>query len=238
MEIKLSNRLAAVANLVLPGKAAADIGTDHAYLAVYLVINGICPVVVASDRVRGPLASASQLVDLLSLNKQIQVRLGEGLEVLSPGEVETICVAGMGGYTMREILEASPQVLESSRRLVLQPQSNIPVLRKFLMESGWRLVKEEIAYDHGFYYEILAAEKGEMTLNEVELEFGPLLVSQPHPLLKSYLILKRADLTSLATGLMANKGQGVAKRLEELSAAMERIDKVLAALPDQEEERP
>lgn len=238
MEIKLSNRLAAVAGLVLPGKAAADIGTDHAYLAVYLIVNGVCPVVVATDRVRGPLASASQLVDLLSLNKQISVRLGEGLTIIEPGEVQTVCIAGMGGYTIRDILVNSPAVVAGVERLVLQPQSNISVLRRYLCENGWKLVEEDIVYDSGFYYEVLAVEKGRMELSEIELEFGPLLMSKSHPLLRPYLSLKKMDLVSLITELQLSnsKGEGIEKRLEELMQTSERIDNILNILPEESED--
>ena len=83
MLVKLDDRLKAVADLVLPGKTAADIGTDHNYLPVFLVQNNICEHVIASDRADGPYRNAASLVKRLALEDKIKVRLGEGLEVLN-----------------------------------------------------------------------------------------------------------------------------------------------------------
>lgn len=231
MQIKLSNRLLAVSQMVIPGKPTADIGADHGYLAVYLIINGICPSVIATDRVRGPLSAASQLVDLLKLEQQIHIRLGDGLQALHENEVATICVAGMGGLTIKSILENSPDILATTQRLVLQPQSNISVLRRYLAESGWKIVDEDIAHDSGFYYEIMAAEKGEMQLSQDQAEFGPILLQKAHPMLRSYLEQKQEDLISLMAGLSTSVGEAVEARRKELGQAAQRIDHILASLP-------
>lgn len=228
MQIELSHRLDKVAGMVIPGKVAADIGADHAYLAVYLVINKICPRVIATDRVRGPLLSAIQLVELLSLDKYIDIRLGEGLEVLEAGEAATICIAGMGGSTIRSILHASTDVVAQTQRLVLQPQRNIADLRYYLAENGWKIISEEIVMDSGFYYQIMAAEKGQMTLTEEEAEFGPLLLAQNHPLLSSYLKLRIADHNTLIERLRSLDGADIQARIEELSQRVVVMEKLLA----------
>ena len=88
MRIKLSNRLQAVARQIPAGLTVADIGTDHGYLPVYLVVNDIAPRVIAADRGKRPLDSAQQLVSLLSLESQIDIRLGDGLSVLKTAEAE------------------------------------------------------------------------------------------------------------------------------------------------------
>ena len=122
MNIKLSNRLLAVAKQVDKDARVADIGTDHGYLAVYLTINNISDYVIATDRAKGPLTSATQLVELLSLDTKIDTRLGDGLDVLLPGEADTICIAGMGGMTMIDILRSHPEIVGSVKKLILQPQ--------------------------------------------------------------------------------------------------------------------
>jgi len=230
MKIKLSNRLAAVADMVLPGKTAADIGTDHGYLPVYLIIENICPYVIASDRAKAPLESARQLVELLSLSKKIDIRLGEGLEVLTPKEAATICMAGIGGATMRDILLDSKEMLPTIDRLVMQPMRGAAGLRRFLVENGFAIVKEDLAVDDGFYYEIIAAERGEMTLSEDEVDFGPLLLAEKPALLRDYLELKKTDLTRLIDGLAPAKSQEVKNRLEQLNLMVERIEKVMNCL--------
>jgi len=231
MQVKLSNRLASVAKLVLPGRSAADIGTDHGYLAVHLVVSDICPSVIATDYSRGPLEMASQLVGLLSLDRQIDLRLGEGLKVLKPGEATTICIAGMGGFTIRDILIASPDVLAKTQRLVLQPQRNAAALRKYLADNGWKIIAEEIALDSGFYYEIMAAEPGSMSLTDTEAEFGPLLLRQPHPLLEQYLSLKLADMEALIGRLSDKTSPDALERQKVLIESAEHLRQVLAKLP-------
>jgi len=227
MQVKLNARLLSVAKLVLPGKAAADIGTDHSYLPVYLVINGICPAVIATDKARGPYDNACQLVDLLSLSRQIDMRFGEGLKVLQPGEAATITIAGMGGYVIRDILENSPGVVALAERLVLQPQKNAAMLRKYLQDCGWRIVAEDIAFDHGFYYEIIAAEPGSMELTEDQALFGPCLLSQPHPLLPQYLGLKLADMQTLVDQLEGKDGLEAGERRRILNGLIAQIEYIL-----------
>jgi tRNA (adenine22-N1)-methyltransferase len=229
MEIKLNERLQAVAKLVLPGSTAADIGTDHSYLPVYLIINGICPTVIATEKSRGPFANACQLVELLSLNRKIDMRLGLGLTVLKPGEAATITISGMGGYVIRDILEASPEVAAASQRLVLQPQKNVRMLRQYLQQAGWRIVAEDIAFDHGFYYEIIAAEPGIMQLTEDEALFGPCLLSQPHPLLAQYLRLQLFDMQTLLDQLAGKAGKEAEERRAYLLNKVNIIERILAA---------
>lgn len=229
MRIKLNERLLAVAKLVLPGRPAADIGTDHSYLPVYLVVNSICPAVIATEKARGPFDNACQLVELLSLTRQIDMRLGPGLSVLKPGEAATITLAGMGGHVIRDILEGSPEVAAASQRLVVQPQKNVSMLRRFLQQNGWRITAEDIAFDHGFYYEIIAAEPGAMTLSEDEILFGPCLLGQPHPLLPQFLGLQLADMQTLLDQLEGQAGGEARERRAVLKNKVKQIENILAA---------
>lgn len=234
MRIKLSHRLQAVARYVIPGSVVADIGTDHGYLPVYLVVNDVAPRVIATDRGKGPLSAASQLVSLLSLDTQIDLRLGDGLTVLQPGEVDMVCIAGMGGMAIRDILADNMDVARSLKRLVLQPQRNVSAVRHFLVENGWRIVAEDLAEDEGFYYEIIVAEPGEMTITEHEAEFGPLLLANGHPLLKDFLSLRQADLTRLLESMESNNSLEAVRRKEQLRLEIARVAEVIK---EQDEKR-
>ncbi|MCL2817758.1 MAG: class I SAM-dependent methyltransferase [Clostridiales bacterium] len=192
MKLNLSPRLLALAGMALPGKPAADIGTDHGYLPAHLALNKICPFVIATDRAEGPLGAARSLVEFLCLESAVELRLGVGLRVLEPGEAATVFLSGLGGRNIMDILEASPAVWASAERLVLQPQKEAPALRRFFSKNGWRIVEEEIVREGGFFYEIMAAEKGEQALSEKEAEFGPLLPAKRHPLLPALLKDKKA----------------------------------------------
>lgn len=230
MQIKLNGRLLAASRLVLPGLPAADIGADHSYLPVYLVTNNICPLVIATDKASRPIENARQLVDLLSLSHKIPVRRGDGLQAIAPGEAATVVMAGMGGMLIMEMLAASPEVTAKVKRLVLQPQKNIDLLRRWLADNGWRIVAEDIAFDSGFYYVVMAAEPGKMELSEDEAEFGPCLISEPHPLLPQYLGLKLADLRTLCERLEHNDGAEAQRRLEQLDAQARRIEAILTRI--------
>ena len=229
MNIKLSNRLLAVAKQVDKDARVADIGTDHGYLAVYLTINNISDYVIATDRAKGPLTSATQLVELLSLDTKIDTRLGDGLDVLSPGEADTICIAGMGGMTMIDILQSHPEIVGSVKKLILQPQRGASKVRRYLMENGMRITCEDIAEDDGFYYVVIVAEQGEMELTEDEIAFGPYLL-HGHPLYKDMLSLKRRDLEQLLISLSEEQTEELIKRKNQLNAEIAQISRVIEQL--------
>ncbi len=230
MRIKLSNRLQAVARQIPAGLRVADVGTDHGYLPVYLVVNDIAPKVIASDRGKRPLDSARQLISLLSLENQIDVRLGDGLSVLQPDEAEVICLAGMGGVAIKEIISAGLPLAQAAKRLVLQPQRNVPAVRRFLVANGFKIVAEDLAEDDGFYYEIIAVEPGPMELTEQEADFGPLLLRDGHPLFKDFLILKETDLTQLLAAMADNNSKDSLQRKKQLEEEISRIGKLIGSL--------
>jgi tRNA (adenine22-N1)-methyltransferase len=186
--VKLGKRLSAIAAMVLPGSRIADIGTDHAYLPIYLVSQGISPAAVAGDVHKGPYESAKETVTLLNLSYKIAVRFGDGLAVLTPGEADTAVIAGMGGPNIIEILDARPEIVASLSRLILQPMIGSAGVRRWLAENGWRLLDETLVEEEGRLYEIMAAERGEaVPVEPVLYEIGPLLWEQRHPLLKTHL---------------------------------------------------
>ncbi len=230
MRIKLSNRLQAVARQIPAGLRVADVGTDHGYLPVYLVVNDIAPKVIASDRGKRPLDSARQLISLLSLENQIDVRLGDGLSVLQPDEAEVICLAGMGGVAIKEIISAGLPLAQAAKRLVLQPQRNVPAVRRFLVSNGFKIVAEDLAEDDGFYYEIIAVEPGLMELTEQEADFGPLLLRDGHPLFKDFLILKETDLTQLLAAMADNNSKDSLQRKKQLEEEISHIGKLIGSL--------
>ncbi|MFO7172150.1 MAG: class I SAM-dependent methyltransferase [Bacillota bacterium] len=158
LTVSLPPRLQAVARWVLPGAPVADIGTDHGRLPVYLVQQGQVPRAVASDRLPGPLAAARRTVAAAGVADRVDLRLADGLAALQPGEVATVVVAGMGGLLMLKILAGRPEALRGVRRLVLQPNTDVEEVRRWLHAHGWRLVAEELAEDGGRFYVVLVAE--------------------------------------------------------------------------------
>lgn len=186
--MELPKRLAVLAACVLQGKTAADIGTDHAYLPIYLIEQGICNTVIATDLREGPYRSAEKKIMEHALTDRISLRLGDGLKPLAPGEAETVILAGLGGNTIRGILSDAPQVLAMVKRLVLQPMTDAGDLRLWLVSHGWRITDEHLIEDEGRIYVIIVAEHGyELIDNPVLLELGPRLLEKGSPLLGTYL---------------------------------------------------
>ena len=174
--MRLDGRLAAVAALVPFGARVADVGTDHAYLAIALVKDRGAKTVVATDKNEGPCAAARRTLSAEGLSDRVPVRCGDGLAPLLPGEVDTVCIAGMGGGLIASILAAGSKVLAGISRLVLQPMNDAATLRRWLYENGWHIVEESLATADGRLYEIIAVEPGEEKLPEAWLlTIGPVL---------------------------------------------------------------
>lgn len=174
--MRIDDRLAAVAALVPHGARVADVGTDHAYLAIALMEERDAAHVIATDKNEGPCAAARRTLSAAGLSGRVPVRCGDGLVPLSPGEVDTVCIAGMGGGLIASILAAGPDVLQKLSRLVLQPMNDAPTLRRWFYENGWHIAEERLATADGRLYEIIAAEPGTEELPESWLlTIGPVL---------------------------------------------------------------
>ena len=153
--IKLGPRLTGIASYVPQGSMLGDIGTDHAYLPVYLTQTGVIRSAVGVDIHQGPYESARQTVEQYALAGSIDIRLGNGLTPLKPGEVDTLSIAGMGGTTILEILQSKPAVLEGVFTLILQPQGAEARVRTELIALGWRLKDECLLEEDKRIYSIL-----------------------------------------------------------------------------------
>ncbi|NLL63691.1 MAG: SAM-dependent methyltransferase [Ruminococcaceae bacterium] len=176
--IKLSNRLQMVANLVREGKPLADIGTDHAYLPVYLVQKGIIPYAIATDINEGPLENAKKTIKQAGLENKIKTILSDGLENIPP--IENITITGMGGILISEILKAKPEIKRKGTHLVLQPQSHVEDVREFLYKNGFEILREDVTKEGKHFYialEVVYTEK-EQKLTDEKIYLGELLNSK------------------------------------------------------------
>ena len=158
--MELTPRLRAVAELVPRGARLADIGTDHAYLPVYLLQRGVIGHAIAADLRPGPLERARQTGERCGMAERMEFRLCDGLGGVRPHEADTITIAGMGGETIAHILAAAPWTKEGGVRLILQPMSSISDLRGWLWGHGYRILKERLVQEGSTFYTILLAEGG------------------------------------------------------------------------------
>jgi tRNA (adenine22-N1)-methyltransferase len=231
----LSKRLMEVAKFVPQGVCVADIGADHGKLLVYLAGQKKITSGIAGELNRGPWKNASAFVHKTGHQSLIDVRLGNGLEVIDE-KVDVIVIAGMGGALIASILEDGQAKLKSTRRLILQPNIGENRLRKWLEEHHWQLVEEEIVQEDGIYYEILVAEpnvKGHPTYDQLPLskerfyQIGPLLWKKQHPLLVPKLQLSLLRKSEVRNQLKRAKQESVKEKIAEIDAEIRDKEQVI-----------
>lgn len=149
----ISKRLKLIADLVTEGNVTADIGTDHGYVPIYLLREKKVPKAIAVDISKGPLEKAKQNAEFFHLN--MDLRLGDGLSVLEPGEAQTIIIAGMGGILMTNILEAHKEVSLTAKELILSPHRDAGLVRGFLKDYGFEIVYDEVITDKKKSYALI-----------------------------------------------------------------------------------
>lgn len=155
--VKLSDRLAALAEWVPAGARFADIGTDHALLPVFLAATGKVASAVAGDVHRGPVETARRQVSAAGLADVVSVRQGDGLTVLEPGEADTVCIAGMGGSLIVRLLDAAGSRLDSVGTLILSPHVAEDQVRRWLVQHAYVLEGERLVEEDGETYTLLKA---------------------------------------------------------------------------------
>lgn len=221
----LDKRLQAVASLVPQGSRLADIGTDHAYLPVWLVRNGAIASAVAGDIASGPCQAARATVAMYATADKIAVRQGSGLAVLAPGEADCIAICGMGGSTIISILAADMAVATSAQRLVLQPMAGAAALRRWLVEQGWSLVSEALVDDAPHFYEIICAERSSDAASYSEAEYlvGPALLRDGHPLLAKQIARQQASLEELLSNMARSERAKASAKYQEAQRLVQEL---------------
>ncbi|TYP54961.1 tRNA (adenine(22)-N(1))-methyltransferase [Thermosediminibacter litoriperuensis] len=233
--MKLSERLTAIAHLIPPGTAVADVGTDHAYLPIYLVRNGISRKVIATEVREGPFERARANVKKAGLEEFIEVRLGYGLTPLRPGEAEVAVIAGMGGETIWSIIEKSPDIVNSLSAVIVQPMRYQPKLRKALMDHGFNFIEERVVKSEDRFYEIIVVRKGDpVSYDEIDVLVGPVLKKKKTPEVLGYikarldrLFYRLKELEGRNTISAANARESLMREIELLREVYEN-----AGLPD------
>lgn len=212
---KRSKRLTALADLAAGCRCVADIGTDHAYLPIYMVENGMAERAIACDIKKGPLAKAKANILAAGLNAKIETRLGSGMLPLEQGQCDCIVIAGMGGKLIISILDEGRSLLSDVDRLIVQPQRDAPEVRRTLHRLGFKIIDEKMLIEEGLFYNIMLAQKGKEDYTELEYTFGKLLLEKRSPALKEYIELNIEKLEKISEVIIEGSGRG-SKRLDEL----------------------
>lgn len=224
------------ASFVTPGNRLADVGTDHGYIPIALVQEKIIPSALAMDVNPGPLERAKQHIRESHLESDIHTRLSDGVQSLQPGEADSVLIAGMGGALTVKILQEGREVLRTVKELILQPQSEIDNVRRYLEQAGYKITKEDMVWEEGKYYQVMKAEAGEMHYDcENFYHYGKLLLESGHPVLRKYLTQRRALCEQLLKkldqeGRIEERTQA---RLQEIKEEIQRIDTALRAYYDE-----
>ncbi len=154
-QANLDNRLRLCAEFVRPDSRPADIGTDHAYLPVWLCRNGICPSAIAADINPEPLKRGRETVVQAGMSGVVELRLSDGLSAIGEGEADDIIIAGMGGELIAKIIADCPYAKRGDLRFILQPMTRSEALIKYLCSEGFEIIRQDCCEASGKVYTVL-----------------------------------------------------------------------------------
>ena len=225
--MSLSKRLTAICRMVPAGCVPADIGTDHAAVPIELVRSGKCSRALACDVLEGPLSAARVNIARAGLKGRIGTYLSDGFGALPEGAFDTAVICGMGGQTIRRILEGRPA--EGLKTFILSPQSEQEELRAYLRGEGLRITAEDLVLEDGKFYPVILAEErrgaepapGEADeaaamFQRVLDRYGPCLIAEAHPLLPAYLERRERVLAQIEAGLAKADGPRAEEKRSEI----------------------
>jgi len=178
-KLELSPRLQLLADWVPSGARVADVGTDHAFLPVWLVLHGKAVSAIASDLRKGPLSRGAETAKEYGVANRVELRLCNGLTGIAPEEADVVVIAGMGGENIAQILAAAPWTADGAHTMLLQPMSKMDILRSFLSCSGYEIVREKLVMDRGTVYPVMEVTAGHMELSQGQLHAGTKLLHDP-----------------------------------------------------------
>lgn len=253
--VKLSRRLRTVAGMVTEGNIVCDVGCDHGFVSIYLIQQGISPRAIAMDVNDGPLRAAGEHVGEYGLTGYIETRLSDGIAVLAAGEADTLICAGMGGRLIRRILEDGKEKIRQMREVILQPQSEIGMVREYLRKEGYSIIDENMVLEEGKYYPVIKAlpeaapqealeerngerlakadgavwsgEQEDAGWQKVEDKYGPVLLKKKDPILEDYLRKEHSLCMQIMENLRGN-GRETEGRQEEIADRIRGIETALS----------
>lgn len=215
--MKLTPRLQAIADFVQTDSIAADIGTDHGYIPVYLVREKKCPRVIATDVNPGPLENAKNYIEKCGLSYEIETRLGDGLKAIKLNEVDVAIIAGMGGHLIIDILSENVEITKSIGKFILQPMVASDDLRKYVYENDMRIENERLVQEKDKMYEIFTVVHGKEEIeNYLNFEIGKKLIENKDELLEPFILNKVKEVKKVLRVLEKSQSPECLERYEKL----------------------
>ncbi|MBO5408176.1 MAG: SAM-dependent methyltransferase [Clostridia bacterium] len=222
MRIPITERLKTAAEMIGQATVLCDIGCDHGYLPIYLAEKGQIQRAYACDLRDGPLKTAANNITAYHLKDRIQTVKSDGLHELSEFSFDVISICGMGGRLIAEIIERDLDIAGRAKKLVLQPMSEIPVLRKFLSENGFLITEERLALEDRRFYVLMTVEKGEeIYRDELDYVIGRRLFMHPDALTRDYL---SKEIRRFSEILTARGGRDKAPEIDRILEELKKIE--------------
>lgn len=209
--MNLSKRMETVVSMILPqSNVIADIGCDHAYVSIALVERKLASKVIAMDVRKGPLEIAKRNIQNAGLHNVIDVRLSDGMDALQVAEADTIIIAGMGGLLITGILERGSAMFADKEKapvLILQPQSELDKVRRYLYQHGYRICEEKMLIEDNKFYTVMRAQPvGEDDKweepEEADYAYGRYNLEHQNPVLFEFLKKEQILLSDISKQLL------------------------------------
>ena len=206
-------------------KSVADIGTDHAYIPIYLAQNKLITHAIACDIKEGPLKIAQKNIEKYGFSDIIETRLGGGFSPLEENEAETAVIAGMGGEMIIKILAENLQKSYSFKEIILQPMNFQAELRKWLTEHNFEVILEDLSKEDFKVYNLIKVKKGNPYKYDGELEYHMPKYLYKNPLFHMLYDKKKREFTKILDGLLSarNKDSALIKKYTNLLKELDTI---------------
>ena len=202
---KISKRLEIISSLVSNNTIVGDIGCDHGLLDIYLYQNKENIKIIASDINQNALDNAINNIKEVGLSDKIDIRLGSGLDPYKKDEVDTLIMAGMGTYTIIEILKNNLDKIDSVKQIIIQSNTKIELLRYEITKLNYYIDNEIMLLDKGIYYTIISFKKGRKKYKKYQLYFGPVLLNTKDKIFSDYFKREYERLSNILKTLPKNK---------------------------------
>ncbi len=183
--MKINERLKQVAKLVDPNSICLDIGCDHALLDIYLVKNKLVKKSIASDNKEGPLAKAKENIKFYNLEDEIELRLGNGLDIYT-SDIDTIIISGMGGLSIIGIFKYQLSKIKNVKEVIISSNNHQEDVRRFFTHIGFKIEEEVLVEDGKIIYQIIKFIRGRKFYTKKDYFFGPILLKKKNALFKKY----------------------------------------------------
>lgn len=228
--MQLSIRLSAIAGFVPQGSRVIDVGTDHAYIPIYLTEAGIAKSCLATDINKGPLEKARKNLVAHKISN-VSLKQTNGLEGIEHDAGDVVMISGMGGYLIIDILQRSKALVQKMKKLILQPQQDIDEVRKYLHAMGFKIEDEAFVQDEEKYYTIIVAVPGQECYEKAyEYTYGKCLIEKKLPLFKTWITEKLCKQEGIYAAIENQESPSANQRKVELMKEIQTLREVKACL--------